>query len=90
MDFKAGIAFDAIKRIMVVSEDAIGPCTRWIAVELIDGRNATIDQRRAISRFISGLRETAPRVAEELSREMTAKDREASYERMIYERPDTT
>jgi predicted Ser/Thr protein kinase len=73
---------------MLVAEDAIGPPTRWLAIDFEDGSNEVLDTPREIGRFLRQLETEAPELARRIKDELLAKERPANYQAVLYDRRD--
>jgi len=54
---------DAVRRIIVISEDVLGPMQNSLLIELVDGGSISLDDKTEIKRFITEIERVRPYVA---------------------------
>jgi len=54
---------DSIRKIIVVTEDVLGPMRNSLYIELNDGSYVSLDEVKEMRRFVAGLEKDHPRLA---------------------------
>ena len=74
-----------ITQVVLISEDALGPCRKSLLVRFSDGSPRTLERMSAIRSFVQQLQSQRPKLAQAIHEAVNEPHSLSNYERVLYD-----